>query len=389
MVQVSKTFRIFISSTFNDLINERNALQKKVFPIIKSLCIKHGCRFQAIDLRWGVREEAALDQRTIKICIEEIERCRDITPRPNFMIILGDRYGWRPLPYEIPAEEFEAIKNNLSSDDNEREVQKTLLERWYWLDKNAKDMIYILQPRRDEFINSENWKKVEEELYKIISDAIKKSDLNEDTVVKYLSSATEQEIIHGALAKPDNLPHVFCFFRRFDDTLSPDMGDFVDLDEFGKIDIDPYQKLKKLKKKLRSQMPHQICNYKAKWQLGRISEKHINKFCKDVKKALGKIIKKEIKLIKQTKQIDLEIQNHQEFAKDRRKFFRGRQEYLNQIEDYIMSNISQPLVLFGESGSGKTALIAKSSSRINKKYADVHLISRFIGATPRLSLIHV
>ena len=103
MVQVSKTFRIFISSTFNDLINERNSLQKKVFPKIKSFCIKHGCRFQAIDLRWGIREEAALDQKTVKICLEEIERCKDTTPRPNFMVILGYRYGWRPLPYEIPA----------------------------------------------------------------------------------------------------------------------------------------------------------------------------------------------------------------------------------------------------------------------------------------------
>lgn len=60
MVQASRTFRIFVSSTFTDLKEERNALQKHVFPKLKDLCLQHGCRFQAIDLRWGVREEAKI-----------------------------------------------------------------------------------------------------------------------------------------------------------------------------------------------------------------------------------------------------------------------------------------------------------------------------------------
>ena len=114
MAQASKTFRIFISSTFSDLKEERNALQKDVFPKLRELCTQHGCRFQAIDLRWGVSDEAALDQQTVKICLEEIARCQEITPRPNFIILLGDRYGWRPLPSEIPASEFEEIERRIS-----------------------------------------------------------------------------------------------------------------------------------------------------------------------------------------------------------------------------------------------------------------------------------
>jgi hypothetical protein len=51
MPQASKTFRIFVSSTFSDLKEERNALQKLVFPELRELCMQHGCRFQAIDLR--------------------------------------------------------------------------------------------------------------------------------------------------------------------------------------------------------------------------------------------------------------------------------------------------------------------------------------------------
>ena len=91
MPQASRTFRIFVSSTFSDLVAERNALQEHVFPRLRDLCQQHGARFQAIDLRWGVSEEAGLDQQTMKICLGEIARCQKVSPRPNFIVLLGDR----------------------------------------------------------------------------------------------------------------------------------------------------------------------------------------------------------------------------------------------------------------------------------------------------------
>ena len=35
MSQTSRTFRIFVSSTFSDLVAERNALQERVFPRLR------------------------------------------------------------------------------------------------------------------------------------------------------------------------------------------------------------------------------------------------------------------------------------------------------------------------------------------------------------------
>ena len=61
MPTATRTFRVFVSSTFEDLEAERNALQHTVFPKLRKLCEENGARFQAIDLRWGVRDEAALD----------------------------------------------------------------------------------------------------------------------------------------------------------------------------------------------------------------------------------------------------------------------------------------------------------------------------------------
>jgi hypothetical protein len=72
MPRATRTFRIFVSSTFEDMAAERNALQgdalqRGVFPRLRDLCAEHEARFQAIDLRWGVRDEATLDQQTMGV----------------------------------------------------------------------------------------------------------------------------------------------------------------------------------------------------------------------------------------------------------------------------------------------------------------------------------
>ena len=67
MPTATRTFRVFVSSTFEDLKAERDALQRDVFPRLRKLCEENNARFQAIDLRWGVRDEAALDQQTMEI----------------------------------------------------------------------------------------------------------------------------------------------------------------------------------------------------------------------------------------------------------------------------------------------------------------------------------
>ena len=99
----TRTFRVFVSSTFEDLVEERNALQREVFPKMSEVCEAHGARFQAIDLRWGVRDEAVLGQQMMEICLAEIERCQRTGIKPNFIVLLGDRYGRPPLPARIHA----------------------------------------------------------------------------------------------------------------------------------------------------------------------------------------------------------------------------------------------------------------------------------------------
>lgn len=390
MAQTSKTFRIFISSTFSDLKEERNALQEQVFPRLRDLCLQHGARFQAIDLRWGVSEEAGLDQRTMKICLEEIARCQKTTPRPNFIVLLGDRYGWHPLPHEIQADEFEQILENIQNTDD-----KELLTRWYWRDDNAVPPVYCLQPRTGVFTDSDRWGLVEYRLRSILLEAIGGLRLGPADKLKYNTSATEQEIIQGVLHIPDADEHVFCFSREFGVTQKdgtrlplketpPDRSfhDFVDLDPQDSPDLEAGTKHDSLKKRLSELLGKNMYHYEVEWDGGAVTDEYLKQLCDDALRSLSQIIIKEASALKELGVLDNEIGEHQSFGKERVRFFTGRRSTLQSISDYLKGNDTHPLGIFGDSGSGKTALMARAAEKARETCPEAQVVFRFIGTTP-------
>ncbi len=83
--------RVFISSTFKDLHEEREHLVRTIFPEIRMRCRERGIIFTEVDLRWGLTDENYILGQIIRTCLEEIDRCR-----PYFIGITGDRYGFIP-----------------------------------------------------------------------------------------------------------------------------------------------------------------------------------------------------------------------------------------------------------------------------------------------------
>lgn len=378
MLQTSKTFRIFVSSTFSDLKEERNALQKHVFPKLRDLCMQHGCRFQAIDLRWGVSEEASHDQQTMKICLEEIRRCQRVSARPNFIVLLGDRYGWCPLPYEIPADEFEAILQNVSHAD-----EKELLTHWYTRDDNAVPPVYDLQPREGEFTDSAKWKSVEHRLRSILLATIQNLPLTLDERLKYEASVTEQKIHDGVLSVEGIESHVFCYFRKIDNLPKDRQAqDFVDLTSDNIFDQDAWDRQEALKTRLKTRLPaDHIYEYHTSWPY-QPSEESLQRLCTRVEHDLKHIIEEEIRGIEQIPELQQEIKSHLDFAREHAEHFTGREDILTRIKDYLTSNTRQPLIIHGRSGSGKTAVLAKAALESATNHDNAIMITRFIGATP-------
>ena len=88
---------IFISSTFNDMHAERDYLVKRVFPQLSAWCEERKLRLVDIDLRWGVSEaDATENKRVVQVCLDRIDACR-----PFFLCFLGQRRGWVPDECDI------------------------------------------------------------------------------------------------------------------------------------------------------------------------------------------------------------------------------------------------------------------------------------------------
>ena len=347
MPTATRTFRVFISSTFEDLKAERDALQRDVFPRLRKLCEEHGARFQAIDLRWGVRDEAAIDQQTMEICLREIERCQQTGIKPNFIVLLGERYGWRPLPARIEAEEFNKVR------DRATDADKRLIDDWYERDENAVPPELLLKPRTGEFADKDRWGEVEQKLHRILRVAARDAGLAPEALIKYEASATHQEILKGLGESEEDRRHVFAFFRY------PVEG----------AKVDP--ELEALEGDLRRKLTE------ANVRPFRIGE--IEKLCTGVEESLKKVILDETSKFTSCNALDLEIEAHDRFAADRCRIFVGRGGALTGISDYLRGPERQPLVLHGESGSGKSAVMAKASEQYKGRG---RVIRRFVGVSP-------
>src|ERR1019366_9775030 len=283
MPTATRTFRVFVSSTFEDLKEERNALQREVFPKLAKLCEEHGARFQAIDLRWGVRDEAGLDQKTMEICLAEIERCKKTNLKPNFIVLLGDRYGWRPLPARIEAGECERVGNAIGDDE-----KRALVDNWYQRDDNAVPPEYLLKPRTDEFVDAKRWGDVERVLHVVLREAARNAGVDPEGLIKYEASATHQEILKGLGNEPGDREHVFAFLRNATENQDPNLGN--------------------LKETLKQQLGENVFSFEA----GDYDE-----LCRRVRESLERVILNEVARFESRPALDLEIDAQNAFAADR------------------------------------------------------------------------
>lgn len=141
--------RIFISSTFRDMMNEREVLVKKVFPELRKRFKNHGITITEVDLRWGVLEEEAQSGKVIDICLSEIDKSR-----PYFIGLLGERYGWMPEPEEYQKhkkiiENFDWVREDI---DNQLSI--TEMEIQYGVLRNdrmrSRAFFYLRDPQNND-----------------------------------------------------------------------------------------------------------------------------------------------------------------------------------------------------------------------------------------------
>ena len=124
-----------------DLRLERDALQKHVFPAIAEHCARAGYGFQAIDMRWGIGDQASLQSaHTVHLSRRTFPLPGGITTaqlhraaRASLWVAsssLGDR-----------CEGVQIVAGHLAGDDRDLAVE------WLVLDENAVPAVKRLRPR--------------------------------------------------------------------------------------------------------------------------------------------------------------------------------------------------------------------------------------------------
>ena len=445
--------RLFVSSTFSDQQHERNALHAKVWPKLERYCQQRGFTFQAIDLRWGVPEEAGLHHRTMGICFEELRRSQKTSPEPNFLILLGNRYGWRPLPELISVEEYGDLLKHANG-----EAEQDVLKTWYRLDENAIPAVHLLRSRKDSPngndythiqgaegnlikntdgspLDSEHWLSVQQTLWEIVNRAFPATELagrfwtstdngnqRVPPIVRFQTSATEQEIWEGALKVANAKEHVIACFRTIQPSdvvpLAKERKKFVDLKPDGSDDNDTQKVLDQLKVQLEDHLDREkIIRTKCRWGIneqgnatGDVTTEHISQFCDDVYTQLEHIVIKQINAywdcdlsddlatvaqVRGTEQeLDIECADHMRFAEERAPagMLVGRDAEIASIQKYLTEPTNRPFIVHGPSGSGKTALLGKVIQNVTPLNPDGKrmtvgplVLSRFIGTTPESS----
>ncbi|KAA5803571.1 NACHT domain-containing protein [Alkalicaulis satelles] len=375
----SKAFRLFVSSTFIDFTGERRLLQEKVFPALEAHCARHDFDFRAVDMRWGINDDAQLNQQTADICLGEVVEAKGY-PAPNLLILVGDRYGWVPLPYAIAQDEFAALRSWLTS--RRREQAVTDLDRVYQHDENhlaAEGLAgadaglisaYTLRSREDDLVDlkpPEAWASLEDRLRPDLQEAAQAlhaaGQLNETELAKYVLSLTEQEVRKG-------------LERMRADTGSAQALAWVCTTESGE------ERARKLADVVDRALPNDRV---LRPQFAKNSTDYDADFVDRITDSLLAAIDAQIKDLKARERLPdfavrAERATHDAFAQERLRVFIGRSGNRSEIAAHIAGDPTYPLVLTGRSGSGKTALMARAAADTATD-PDARVVKRFVGAS--------
>ena len=395
-----RVFRLFVSSTFSDFIAEREALQKEVFPELERYCAKRGARFQAVDLRWGITEEAQREHNTMRICLEEVRRCQQLSPRPNFAVLLGDRYGWEPVPARIPQDHWRRLRKDASDSD------RKLIEDSYRLDENAIPAVYCLRER-----DGDQSAAFQHEARLLLALRRAARGMRGGARLPYFASATHQEIALGALSRRDEQGralhperHVHVYIRRLRGLPKDGSAkDFIDWDA-SQAQVVPgaRDRLRGLEDQLSRQLgddhAHELrTTWSRHGRDGAVSKAYLAGFCEAFLSHQKALIDAERDALGQIDERQQRDQAHNDFGAERARVFAGRKTLLVRIARYTAStpkgkgaktskrgSPAAPLVLLGSGGSGKSALLARAAQEAisGEERAGTVILQRYIGGVP-------
>jgi len=384
MAGLPRIFRIFVSSSFADMADERRALRTGAFGPLAARCAARGATFQAIDLRWGVSRAAALDQQTMPICLAEVRRCLHASPRLNFLVLLGDRRGWLPLPTVIPGDEFETLAEGMTRGERQ------LLETWYRVDRNTVPIARRLVRRTGRHERPAQWDTVEREVHEMLARVADRLPVGRRG--RYISSAVEQEVAAGILDVPDP-SGAFAVLRRSLPAAGPPDGRGLD-----------GRHMRRLEQELRGKLtPEQILTFAAPAADPGARRRYLDRLTDEVCKRFTTVVDNVLDA-EPTAREAAGSDGHRRLARqlsavaspdsaanpsDGRLV--GRRRMLAEVTRYLRGSDPAVLAVVGPAGTGKSALLAAAvdtasgGTTAGGGRERVMTVLRLLGTTPGTS----
>ena len=348
---------------------ERNLL-RKVFQDLNAEYALKEWQIDFVDLRWSISKEAGLENKTMQICKDELRHCQQMSPKPNFLILSGDRYGWIPLPEIVPVDVYETLEMT--------SYEQHVFNGWYALDENhLPDGAYVLRSRCEVKHYDLDLFTLESTLVDYTDDKVWKSqvvdclsEMFERNCCKlYGISATEQEIQLGALSIDGAQDHVVAYIRHLIDVPAEEKSVFLECDKKSKLE----SLQKRIKQKLSdSNIVSVDLSYDEY-----VSPGYAARFRDEITVHLRQVIEQAIDEVGDV--TDDENQHHIEYALQESVDFVGREDELKYIKEYIEDKESRCGLWYqADAGMGKSALLAKVVELYREEY---DVICRFCGTT--------
>ncbi|MEW6386989.1 MAG: AAA family ATPase [Thermodesulfobacteriota bacterium] len=350
MAPTWRTVRVFISSTFRDMHAERNHLVRFVFPELKERCHRRLVHLLDVDLRWGVTEQDVQDGKALDICLDVVDTCR-----PYFLGLLGHRYGWIP-PGEQHSITAQEIYHGVLHDDLPRQVL---------------DLRRLLEEKLDGRPFSEEEKNCLARAYPWDGEK-GKHRLRPDLPPEDL------ELLRAVFGRIAAYQRDRSFFWLRQESLTRELAG-ENLEDFFEAKPEDQAKLAALKEEIKAA------------GLPCFEYDDLETFGHQVLETLWARIEAELAAAPAPEVkgwLEEEAELHELFLTERARRFVGRQEFLDRLHAFCPT-ADEPavLVVTGEPGVGKSALLARFTQEARQRHPDWLILPHFVGASPGSTLI--